>query len=158
MHETTWILLADASRARIFEHSRSLRSLKLVFEDDRPELRDKERMRDSDRPGRVRESVGRTRHGLQPHTTTDQRIREHFSRELAERLQLGANEHRFGQLLLVAPPAMLGALRSHLDEGLRARIIAEVDKDLTKIPAHELPEHLEEWLVVAEPPRLENRT
>jgi protein required for attachment to host cells len=53
---------------------------------------------------------------------------------------------------------MLGALRSHIDENLRERVIAEIDKDLTKIPAHELPEHLKEWLVVAEPPRVANRT
>jgi protein required for attachment to host cells len=158
MSETTWILIADASRARVFEHSRSSRSLRLVFEDDRPELRDKALTRDADRPGRVRESFGQTRHGLQPHTTTDQRTREQFSRELTEQLLLGANQHRFGQLLLVAPPAMLGALRSHLDDGLRERVIAEIDKDLTKIPAHELPEHLEEWIVVDEPPRLENRS
>lgn len=158
MSETTWILIADASRARLFEHQRSLRSLELVFEDDRPQLRDRELMRDSDRPGRSHESVGQTRHAMQPHTTNDQRIREHFARELTERLQLGANEHQFGQLLLVAPPAMLGALRSQLGEGLRERVIAEIDKDLTKIPAHELPEHLKEWLIVAEPPRVGNRT
>jgi protein required for attachment to host cells len=158
MSETTWVLIADSSRARVFEHRRSLRSLKLVDEDDRPELRDRELMRDSDRPGRVRESVGQTRHGMEPQTTTDERLREHFSRELVERLQIGANEQRFGQLLIVAPPAMLGELRSHLDENLRALVIAELDKDLTKIPAHELPEHLEEWLTVAEPPRVANRT
>jgi protein required for attachment to host cells len=158
MSETTWILIADASRARLFEHQRSRRSLELVFEDDRPQLRDRELMRDSDRPGRSHESVGQARHAMQPHTTTDERIREQFARELADRLQLGANEHRFGQLLLVAPPAMLGALRSHIGEALRDRVLAELDKDLTKISPHELPEHLAEWLVVAEPPRVANRT
>ena len=158
MSETTWILIADGSRARLFEHQRSRQSFELVFEDDRPELRDRELMRDSDRPGRIHESVGQVRHGMQPHTPADQRIREHFARELVDRLAQGANEHQFGQLLLVAPPTMLGALRSHLGEALRERVIAEIDKDLTKIPAHELPEHLQEWLIVAEPPRLENRT
>lgn len=157
MAETTWILIADSSRARLFEHQRSLRSFELVFEDDRPELRDRELNRDSDRPGRVHESVGQVRHAMQPQTTNEQRTREQFARELAERLQLGANEHRFGQLLLVAPPAMLGELRTHLDAGMRERVVAELGKDLTKIPAHELPKHLDEWLVVAEPPRVENR-
>lgn len=157
MPETTWILIADGTRARVFEHHRSLRSFELVFEDDRPELRDSAGMRDSDRPGRIHESVGQVRHAMQPHTTPDERNREEFSRDLIERMRLGANEHRFSQLLLVAPPAMLGALRSHLDEGLRERVIAELDKDLTRIPAHELPEHLAQWLIVAEPPRLDNR-
>jgi protein required for attachment to host cells len=158
MTETTWILIADGSRARLFEHQRSLRSFELVVEEDRPELRDRALMRDADRPGRVHDSVGQGRHGMQPHTSTDQLNREHFARELVDRLAQAANEHRFGQLLLVAPPTMLGALRSQLGEGLRERVIAEIDKDLTKIPAHELPEHLQEWLIVAEPPRLGNRT
>jgi protein required for attachment to host cells len=153
MPETTWVLIADAGRARLFEHHRSRKSLELVFEDDRPELRDHAQMRDSDRPGRTHESSSPTRHAMQPQTTPTQRAREHFARELVERLQSGVNQHRFGQLLLVAPPTMLGELRSHLDEGLRERVIAEIDKDLTKISAHELPEHLSEWLSVAEPPR-----
>jgi protein required for attachment to host cells len=158
MSETTWVLIADASRARVFEHNRSLRSLTLAFEDDRPELRDRSLTRDSDRPGRTQDSAGEGRHGLEPHTSIDDRVREQFSRELVERLQSAANEQRFGQLLLVAPPSMLGAIRKHLGENLRERVIAEIDKDLTRIPAHELPEHLKEWLIVAEPPRVANRT
>jgi protein required for attachment to host cells len=149
MSETTWVLVADASRARLLEHDRARQSLELLFDEDRPELRDRELMRDSDRPGRTHESYGSTRHGLQPHTSSDQVIRQRFARELVERLQLGANEQRFSNLLLVAPPAMLGALRHHLDDALRERVIAELDRDLTKISIHELPEHLSEWLVVA---------
>jgi protein required for attachment to host cells len=153
MPETTWVLVADAGRARLFEHHRSQSSWELIFEDDRPELRDRESMRDSDRPGRSFESSSPTRHAMQPQTTPSQRAREHFARELVERLQSGVNQQRFSQLLLVAPPAMLGELRSLLDEGLRERVIAELDKDLTKISSHDLPEHLSEWLSVAPPPR-----
>jgi protein required for attachment to host cells len=158
MSETTWVLIADGSRARLLEHRRSQQSLELLFDDDRPELRDRELMRESDRPGRTHESFGPTRHGLQPHTSTDQIARERFARALVERLQLGVNERRFGQLLLVAPPAMLGELRRHLDDALRERVIAELDRDLTKISIHELPQHLSEWLVVAPAPRLDNQT
>jgi protein required for attachment to host cells len=158
MSEITWILIADGSRARLFEHRRSERSFELVFDDDRPQLRDREAMRGSDRFGRVHESVGQKRHGMQPSTSNDQILRDEFARELAQQLQTGANEQRFGQLMLVAPPTMLGALRSHIGDPLRGLVVAELDKDLTKIPAHELPEHLKDWISVADPPRLENRT
>jgi protein required for attachment to host cells len=40
--------------------------------------------------------------------------------------------------VLVAPPRILAALRQHLDGESRARILAEVDKDLTKHPIHEI--------------------
>jgi protein required for attachment to host cells len=142
----------------LFEHRRSQRSFELVREDDRPQLRDREFMRGSDRFGRVHESVGQKRHGMQPSTPNDELLRDEFARELTEQLQVGANEDRFGQLILVAPPTMLGALRSHIGDALRGLVVAELAKDLTKIPTHELPEHLDDWISVAEPPRVGNRT
>jgi hypothetical protein len=93
MSETTWVLIADASRARLLEHDRPRRSLEFVF----------------------------------------------------ERLRLGANEQRYGQLLLVAPPA------SSLRQPCSARYVGTMS-------SHELAQHLSEWLVVTEPPRLRTQT
>lgn len=153
MPHVTWILVADASRARLFENHRVQRTLELVFENDRPEQRDREAMRDSDRPGRVHERSGQVRHGMQAPTPARQRVREEFARELVERLRAGANEHSFDQLVLVAAPTMLGALRAELDEPLREQMIAELDKDLTKLSVDDLIDHLQEWVSVDPSPR-----
>jgi protein required for attachment to host cells len=153
MTHATWILVADASRARLFEHHRAQRTFELVHEDDRPELRDREAMRDSDRPGRVHERSGQVRHGMEPPTPGSERVREDFARELVGRLHEGVTEQRFDQLVLVAPPTMLGTLRGLLDDALRERVSAELGKDLTKLPVHELIEHLGEWVSVDPPPR-----
>ena len=44
----------------------------------------------------------------------------------------------FDQLVVVAAPQMLGDLRQAFPEGLRKVIVAEIAKDFTKLPAHEL--------------------
>jgi protein required for attachment to host cells len=43
-----------------------------------------------------------------------------------------------GALVVVAPPRTLADLRRSFSDGLRAKIIAEVDKDLTNHPVYEI--------------------
>jgi protein required for attachment to host cells len=152
MAHTTRVLIADASRARLFEHRRDERRLDLIFEDDRPQLRDREAARDADRPGRVHERRGQVRHAMEPSTAADERGREGFASELVARLREGS-EAGF-DLLLVAPPAMLGTLRAQLDNELRGRVVAELDKDLTKVAPADLVDHLSDWIRIDPRPDL----
>jgi protein required for attachment to host cells len=43
---------------------------------------------------------------------------------------------------VVAPPAMLGNLRKMIKPEVRNKIIAEIDKDLTKHSVYEIEKHL----------------
>jgi protein required for attachment to host cells len=129
----------------LFEH-RFGETPKLVpiFEDDQPELRDREERRASDRPGR--EGHEGMRHGVEPQTSNTERIREQYAREVLDRLRAEAAEREFDNLVLVAPPQMLGTLRQLLDGQLAARVVGELDKDLAGISVHDLPDHLQAWL------------
>jgi len=42
----------------------------------------------------------------------------------------------------VAPPRALGMIRPAYSHALRAAVRAEVDKDLVKLPIHEIEKHL----------------
>ena len=53
---------------------------------------------------------------------------------------------RFDKLVLVAAPKTLGDLRDLLPDPVKAKVVAEIDKDLTKVPLHELPKHLDSVL------------
>ena len=53
----------------------------------------------------------------------------------------GANA--FDRLVLVAPPQTLGELRIALKKRTSARITAELAKNLTNVPIHDLPGHLD---------------
>jgi protein required for attachment to host cells len=47
---------------------------------------------------------------------------------------------------VVAAPKVLGDLRGLLPKTVHGKIVAEVDKDLTKIPTRELGKHLDRHL------------
>jgi protein required for attachment to host cells len=46
------------------------------------------------------------------------------------------------KLVVVAPPRALGVIRQAYSANLRNAIHAEVDKDLVKLPVHEIEKHL----------------
>jgi protein required for attachment to host cells len=139
---TTWILIADGARARIFANDGPGKGIELVegatFDaDHRPD-----REIASDKPGRTFESVGATRHAIQPHHDPHRELKRAFSERLAAMLDEKLAAKAFDRVVLVAPPVTLGDLRSALSAHVKAAVYAELDKDLTKTPAHELPQHL----------------
>lgn len=145
---TTWILIADGGRARIFANEGPGKGIVVVegasFEaDHRP---DHELVRDHE--GRSFESVGATRHGIQPHTDPHRELKRDFSERLAEMLDKSLAAKSYDRLILVAPPVTLGDLRKALSGHVKAAVYAELHKDLTKTPMHELPEHLASVLAV----------
>ena len=57
--------------------------------------------------------------------------KERFADEIAERLYKMAHHGDFEEIVLVAPPTVLGELRKKLHKEVSDRIIAEVTKTLT---------------------------
>ncbi len=145
---TTWILIADGARAHIFANHGPGKGIEVVdgtafSADHRP---DRELM--SDKPGRSFESVGSTRHAIQPHSDPHRELKRAFSERLAAMLDKKLSEKAYDRVILVAPPVTLGDLRSALSANVKAVVYAELDKDLTKTPVHELPGHLGAVLAV----------
>lgn len=144
----TWILIADGARARVLEHKGPGKGLNevpgLEFADDH--LRSGDVM--ADRPGRSFDSNNTSRSAMQPQTDPIDKREADFVSALAvmldEKLQQGA----FDQLILTAAPRAMGDLRKALTPQLRAKITAELPKDLTHIPNSDMAKHLEEVLAV----------
>jgi protein required for attachment to host cells len=95
----------------------------------------------ADRPGRSYSSVG---HGRSAVSQTDWHELEehHFTRMVAEALEKLVRESHVKALLIAAPPRTLADLRQAFHKDVKARIIAEVHKDLTKEPVYEIEKHL----------------
>jgi len=144
---TTWILIADGAHARIFANRGPGKGIELIdgkFDaDHRPthEIVD-------DRLGRTHESVGATRHAIAAEHDPHRELKHTFAISLARMLDERRSEHAYDRLVLVAPPKTLGDLRAALPASVRALVRAELDKDLTKTPATELPDHLSAVLAV----------
>jgi protein required for attachment to host cells len=145
---TTWILIADGARARIFANDGPGKGIEAVSggefsADHRP---DHEIV--SDRSGRTFESVGATRHAIEPRHDPHRELKRAFSEQLADMLDKQLAAKAYDRIVLVAPPVTLGDLRSALSDHVKAAVYAELDKDLTKTPMAELPQHLGAVLAV----------
>ena len=141
---STWIVLADAGRARIFATS-PRRPLRLVRRFAHAKSRLKGAAVTADRPGRVRLAGGR-RAAVDRHTPAKEVEAEHFAHELVQFLR-HAHGTRFSELALVAPPHFLGILRRTLGPDLRRMIVAAAPEDLTELEERLLPSHLHDLLL-----------
>lgn len=142
----TWVVIADGARARLVSAEGHGKMLHVVEQrefsaDHRPnrELQD-------DKPSRVYESHGETRHGVEPKTDPHRELKRDFARIIAEALEDSLHLKHFDRLVVVAPPVTLGDLRTALSEAVKASVIAEVAMDLTKIPNSEVPRHIEDLI------------
>jgi protein required for attachment to host cells len=138
----TWILIADGARARIVLNEGPGKGVVAVdgglFEQDARATR--EIM--SDRPGRTFDSAGAGRHAMELPTDPAREEKRHFAERLAEHLDGAVARNAFDRLIVVAAPSALGDLRAAVSDRVRGRILAELDKDLTKVPNDKLASHL----------------
>lgn len=139
--EIAWVVVADGAHALIYEQE-SPQQLKLLQEFSSPESHKLTREIVSDRPGRSYESYGMARHAIAAKSDPQAFEKEKFVRSVASHLNAAALEGKFGALTLCAPPRVLGEFRQFLDKHAEKLVKVEIGKDLMKIPAEELPQHL----------------
>lgn len=137
-----WVLVADGKTARVFSaQGRTSRFEPAIpFEMRLPNPSTREQ--GTDKPGRVFESQGGTRHSVEPRVDLHREAKRTFAEEIAALLKEKTREKAFDELLLIAPPQMMGDLRAALDGPTRARVKGEVVKDLTKLSPSELHDYL----------------
>jgi len=64
--------------------------------------------------------------------------KDRFASDLSDILYRLAGRKAYEKLVLVAPPKTLGALRDGLHKDVRAKVVAEVDKDMTNHPVNKI--------------------
>lgn len=135
---TTWIIAADESRARVLQVTGREQRLTEIEDLVNPagRMQDKELQTDAEPrfngrpgggPGSDREAHGAVEHSVGV-----------FAREVGRYLDKARMEHRYDQLVLVAPPKFLGALRKELDKEVEKLVADELPKDLAWFNAREI--------------------
>jgi protein required for attachment to host cells len=132
-----WLVIADGEKALFLRNDGDEIDPNLTvfreIEQDNPSTRDQ----GAGRPGRLNDSGGSHRSAVEE--TDWHRVgKERFARDIAERLHTHAQAGRYSQLVLVAAPMVLGEIRKELHTEVQDRIVAEIDKDLTNHPVHEI--------------------
>lgn len=139
-----WILVADSSRARIFECDRRWRDLQLLHEEDYPRGRAHEGDLVTDNGAEVMQSAGSgQRRTTGPEVSASEHESELFARALADRMREGRLEGEYESLVMVAAPEFLGQLRTALDDHTRRSVSHEIDKNLTQHTPEETAEILD---------------
>jgi protein required for attachment to host cells len=70
-------------------------------------------------------------------------LAEHrFAEDVGDALAKVHRETPIQTLIVVAPPRALASLRAAFPDDLKRVVLAEIDKDLTKHPVHEIERHL----------------
>jgi protein required for attachment to host cells len=134
----TFIVSANAGRARIFLQPNPTSSLQEINDMVNPTARQREGEIETDDLGQ--RSASKSRHGTgqptqpsgyQPHQTPSQHEAELFARDVAKFLVEAHDEGRFGKLCLVASPEFLGVLRREIEPRLSSAVSLSIDKDYT---------------------------
>ncbi|MEW5787473.1 MAG: host attachment protein [Pseudomonadota bacterium] len=136
----TWIMVANASQARLFANEGPNRGLQLVKEMLHPESREKTSNLVSDRSG----AYGGPGHGAvgQPADPKHHEA-ERFAQEVSRELEAGRVKNSYDRLILVASAPFMGLVNNHLPGQVRSKLSESIDKDYTRLPVKELAGHLQ---------------
>src|SRR5258708_5520972 len=139
-HLTTWYVIADGAHARVVARRDGRFETVTALDSATAHLRAGDL--GSDRPGRVSESSNTAHHAIEPRSDRHQRSKTDFAHLLASQVTEAARQHEFDHLVLVAPPKILHEIKEHLDGTIAVKLVAELAKDLTKLPGDELHNRL----------------
>ncbi len=139
---TTWILVANASSAKLFINNGPKKGLNKIKEFDHAASRSKAADLVSDRPGH-NQGHGNGRGAYNPPTTPKQHEADQFALELARELDQGRTGNQYQRLILVAAPPFMGLLNKHLNGHIGHLVTDRLEKDYTKATDRELAGHLE---------------
>jgi protein required for attachment to host cells len=132
-----WVMVGDGEKALFMrnEGDATYPNLEVlnVLEHENPSTREQ----GTDRPGRTHSSTGTARSAMQE--TNWHKLEKHrFAKEIADTLYTAAHKGRYSKLIIAAPPMTMGDLRKAFHKEVSQRVVAEISKDLTNMPPHEI--------------------
>ncbi|HET9572761.1 MAG TPA: host attachment protein [Methyloceanibacter sp.] len=137
----TLYVIADGGRARFVERDEN-GAFRTIASFVSPEAHQRSHDLGLDRPSRVKESANAARHAVEPRRDLHEAAKEDFVKHVAGKIDLEHARKSFDKLVLVAPPRVLTELKEKLSKAMAELAADSLQKDLTKVPDHELSEHL----------------
>lgn len=150
--DATWIVTANASRARFFCQARPKDALEEINDMANTAARLRTSDTETDRMGPT--AATKSQHNVggatpnktyQPAQMPAQHEMELFARDVAGFLLKGYQEGRFKRLSLFSSPEFLGMLRKQLHPEVKSATSLEINKDYTQLAARQLQAQLEAY-------------
>ncbi len=145
---TTWILIANGARARVLEHKGLGSGVSAIKGMDYSQIALSSSEIMSDKPGRAFSTAGTSRSAMQSPTDPVAKREADFAQMLADVLDDKFSKKAFDRLVIFAAPKAMGDIRDALSEATKTAVLAEIPKDLTKVPNDEIDKHLKDVMVV----------
>jgi len=144
---TTWLVVADHTRARFFQIDSSSAPLQEIDTLVHEEGRLHDRQMTSDLPGKIKNPGGLGGgHAFEQETDPKKHEAELFATRIVHYIEHAHNTNRFGQLIVIAEPSMLGLIRQHMPSHINAHINLELAKNLAGLSPADIRSHLPEFL------------
>ena len=136
-----WVVVCDGAKALVLKNDGDIRApnLKTVQVFEQKDLAT--HIIGTDAPGRTFNSVGSARSAVEQTDWHDQAERA-FLTQLAQHLEESLASGKTKSLIIVASPRALGMIRSAYSHAVKGAVRIEVDKDLVKMPVHEIEKRL----------------
>ena len=136
------IVVADSARARVFTADSAHSPLNEIETMAHPEGRMHEQDMVSDMPGKDSGKGGGGDHAYQEKIEPKEQEIIEFARRIAGYLDDARKANKLNKLILVAAPAFLGELRTHLSSETSEKIVFELDKNIAHHSAEDIRKHL----------------
>ena len=146
------VVVFDSAKALFFEHGTDGRLLPLNEWQSGLSRHVQDLV--TDKPGRSFGSDSGVRHAYESPDDLHKLEKQRFVKKLVETLDDAYDQGAFKHLVIVGPERSLGEFHRLASAKLRALVMHEVPKDLTKYPRHELEERLQPYLESHAEPRL----
>jgi len=140
------IVVADSARARIFTADSAHSPLNEIETMAHPEGRMHEQDMVSDMPGKESGKGGGGDHAFQEKIEPKEQEMIEFAKRVADYLDDTRKANKLNKLILVAAPAFLGELRTHLSNETSEKIVFELDKNIAQHSVEDIRKHLSEFL------------
>ena len=141
IHNGEWVVVCDGAKALILENAGDAKFPNLKTSRCSSTRTCRPANSAAERPGRSYSSVG---HGRSSYEQTDlhNQAEEAFLTGLVHHLDAAVTAGKTKSVIIVAPPRALGVLRPAYSHSLKSAVRAEIDKDLVKMPVHEIEKYL----------------
>jgi len=137
IEHNAWVVVGDGEKALFFRNEGDGVHPNLVVVDVLEHENPSTHEQGTDRPGRAFSSVGTRRSALDD--TDWHKLEKHrFAKEIADALYTAAHRGRYSKLVIAAPPVTMGDIRKALHKEVSDKVVAEISKDLTKMPKDEI--------------------
>ena len=135
------VLHSDGRHARLLRNRGTPVKPQLIVEQALDRVNPPTREQGTDKPGRKHGTDGHARSAVEQ-TDWHQQEEQRFAAEIADMLYKLGHAGNFEELVVVAPPKMLGDLRAKFHRVVSDAVIAELPRDLTQYSAPEISDML----------------